>query len=247
MVYASGTPLYRAYGAKDQRMIALLMRAGARIDAVTPGLFRDVEMSRRLLAGEIVPDRELDAWAGETLAEQLLWGAACGGSPQIVRMCLSQIDWPREDRRWYTILEQPLRTWNPGQAVTTNPLHADYLTCFAAVLERADPNVIGRFGRTLLHSVGGNAARMAPSEGLAFATRLLEAGARTDVRDETLRSTPLGWACRWGHIALVQLLLDRGAPAQELDAEPWATPLAWATRYGHRQIEELLRSRPSLA
>ena len=65
---------------------------------------------------------------------------------------------------------------------------------------------------------------------------------RSRKRDQLLKSTPLGWACRWGRPALVQLYLSRGADAVEPDAEPWATPLAWATKGGHREIIELLRA-----
>ena len=57
-----------------------------------------------------------------------------------------------------------------------------------------------------------------------------------------LKSTPLGWACRWGRIGLVQLYLDRGADTLEPDADPWATPLAWAMKGGHAAIAELLRA-----
>jgi hypothetical protein len=32
---------------------------------------------------------------------------------------------------------------------------------------------------------------------LGFATASLDAGARLDVRDNLLKSTRLGWACRW--------------------------------------------------
>ena len=51
-----------------------------------------------------------------------------------------------------------------------------------------------------------------------------------DVRDDLLRSTPLGWACRWGREPLVELLIERGAPVEEVDAEAWATPRAWARK-----------------
>ncbi|HVG54490.1 MAG TPA: hypothetical protein VM846_08685, partial [Vicinamibacterales bacterium] len=64
----------------------------------------------------------------------------------------------------------------------------------------------------------------------------LDAGAHTDVRDEFLKSTPLGWACRWGRTGLVTLLLARGADPIESEAEPWATPLAWAERRHHAGI-----------
>ena len=57
-----------------------------------------------------------------------------------------------------------------------------------------------------------------------------------------LKSTPLGWACRWGHIELVQLLLDRGADPREVEAEPWATPHAWARRIGRTDILSVLDS-----
>ena len=60
-----------------------------------------------------------------------------------------------------------------------------------------------------------------------FATRLLE-------------STPLGWACRWGRVELVELLLARGADPVEADAKPWATPRAWAERMHRPEILELL-------
>ena len=74
------------------------------------------------------------------------------------------------------------------------------------------------------------------------ATMLLDAGVSLTVRDPLLKSTPLGWACRWGRIELVRLYLERGADPVESNAEPWATPLAWATKRGHHEIIELLRS-----
>ena len=77
--------------------------------------------------------------------------------------------------------------------------------------------------------------------GVALATMLLDAGARTDIRDEFLKSTPLGWACRWERVALVKLLLARGADPIEPEAEPWATPLAWAERLQHMEIAAILR------
>ena len=47
--------------------------------------------------------------------------------------------------------------------------------------------------------------------GVQLATILLDAGARLDVRDDLLKSTPLGWACRWGRVEMVKLFLARGA------------------------------------
>jgi len=69
---------------------------------------------------------------------------------------------------------------------------------------------------------------------------MLDAGARLDIRDEWFKSTPLGWACRYGRVELVKLYLVRGADPVEADAEPWATPRAWAKRKGHAAVLELL-------
>ena len=85
-------------------------------------------------------------------------------------------------------------------------------------------------------------------EALAFAVALLDAGARTDVRDDLLKSTPLGWACRWGRAPIVEELLRRGVDPLEPEAESWATPRAWAEKMGHREIVAMLeRSRKLLS
>jgi ankyrin repeat protein len=76
---------------------------------------------------------------------------------------------------------------------------------------------------------------------LIRATLLLDAGASLENRDPLLKSTPLGWACRWGRRALVELYLSRGADVAECDAEAWARPLAWAEKGGQGEIAELLR------
>lgn len=239
-VYASGTPLFQAYAAADAKMLALLMRHGATPDAPTAGLFRDVELAQRMLDGSVEVKHDRDAWAGQAIAEQLLWGAACGGSPAIVRMALARVDWPRDDRRWFHILEQPPHFWSYKSQRPAD--RNDYLECFRLVLARSDANLVGRYGRTMLHVIAS--ARMAGSaeERVSFARELLDAGARVDVRDEILRSTPLGWACRWGRIELVRLFLDRGASRDESATEPWARPIAWARRMGHTRIVELLTS-----
>ena len=107
------------------------------------------------------------------------------------------------------------------------------------ILERSGGNLPGPFGRTLLHDIAGSWPRSAPmgaEEQLAFATMLIDKGARLDARDDLLKSTPLGWACRWGQIELVKLLLSRGADPVEPDAEPWATPRAWAEKMHHKDV-----------
>lgn len=215
-----------------------LANHGGVAGATTAGLYRQTELARKMLAGEAGFSLAEDTSAGQTAAEQLLWGAACGGAPDIVRMALEHIDWPRDDSRWYSILEQPLRLWSHG----FNPPRdrGVYLVCFRQVLERCDPNVRGRLGRTMLHEVAGMRDHATAAEQVAFATALLDAGARTDVRDELLQSTPLGWACRRGRIGLVKLFLQRGADPVEADAAPAFTPRAWATKMGHAAVAAAL-------
>jgi ankyrin repeat protein len=242
-VHASGTPVYQAYGRRDWPMVELLERHGGLGNATVAGLYRQTELAKQLLASG-TGDRVRDGmFAGKPLAEELLWAAACGGDPEIVQMALERVDWPRDDPRWFTTLEQPLRIWNHGSGHWAN--HAwdrgTYLTCFRRVLERCDANIRGRFGLTILQSVAGSREHVTPEERVAFAAMLLDAGARLDVRDDLLKSTPLGWACRWGRIELVKLLLERGADPVEADADPWATPRAWAEKMGHDAVLSLLR------
>ena len=243
-VYASGDPVFQAYSQGDAEMVRLLESYGGVPRATTAGLYRQTELARRMLAGEA--KYGMDGVGGDTLAEQLLWGSACGGDPAIVRMALERVDWPRDDRRWFHMLEQPLRIWTHGP-VGAEWDRGTYLECFRLVLERADPNVVGRveeevpFGLTLLHTVTGAREHVTPDERVAFATMLLDAGARLDVRDQLLKSTPLGWACRWGRVELVKLFLARGADPVEPGAEPWARPLAWAEKMGHAEIAAIVK------
>jgi len=69
-----------------------------------------------------------------------------------------------------------------------------------------------RFGAALLHEIVMMGDHVTPEERLAFAAAALDAGARMDPRDDLLKSTPLGWACRWGQRELVQLCSWIGAP-----------------------------------
>jgi hypothetical protein len=45
---------------------------------------------------------------------------------------------------------------------------------------------------------------------------LLDAGASLTLRDSLLKSTLLGWACRWKRIEVVRRHLERGADAAEI-------------------------------
>ena len=242
-IEASGDPIFWAFSEGDDRMVALLERYGGIPTAASAGLFRKPDLARRMISGE-APYR-IDGAAGASLGEQLLWGSACGGDPEILRLALERVDWQRDDPRWFNMLEQTLRHWAFGSATEGWDKHT-YLVCFRMLLDRCDPNLRGRptddqqFGLTTLHNIVAR-GDMAPGERVAYATAILEAGARLDMRDHLLESTPLGWACRWGHRPLVELFLDRGADPIEADAEGWATPAAWAARMNHTEILELLQ------
>jgi hypothetical protein len=223
-------------------MIELLMRHGGIPFATTPGHHREADLARRMLSGQARYRLEDGGFAGHTLHEQLLWGAACGGDVEIVRMALEGIGWPRDDPRWHRMLEQPLRIWNHGPGYWHNESfpRGTYVDCFRLILERSGGNPPGRFGQTMLHQVAGSREHVKPEERVAFATMLLDAGAPLDARDDLLKSTPMGWACRWGRVELVKLMLERGADPVEAGAEPWATPRAWAEKMGHKEVMALL-------
>jgi ankyrin repeat protein len=73
------------------------------------------------------------------------------------------------------------------------------------------------------------------------AALFLDHGAELHARDEDICSTPLGWAAKFGKLAMVEFLLQRGAKPNLPDDSPWATPLAWARRRGHAEIAEVLK------
>jgi len=224
-VYASGWPIDHAYRRGDEPMKRLLLARGARPQPWTIAMAHDAGEARRML----------EADASEELARELAWSAACNGCPAIVEMALPRLNWAADDPRWHWVLIQPIRSMGDRAG------DQDFFACMTALLKRGiDPNVARR-GETALHYA---AARANPTEAqrVRFAAMLLDGGARLDLRDDLLRSTPLGWACRWGRTELVRLLIARGAPVDEPDAEAWATPLAWAAKMGHAEIAGLLRA-----
>ena len=239
-VDSSGSPVYSAYSHRQWEMVELLRQHGGVVGADTAAIYRQTDLARQMLADDsrgMLPEGTVSP--GRTLAEDLLDFAASGGDPEIVRMALERIDWPRQDPRWFWFLARPLDFWNhiPWLYAGNPELDRDtYIVCFRLVLERCDPNVIGRFGRTVLHEVAAMGDHVTEEEAAAFARALLEAGARWDVRDEILKSTPLGWACRWGRAEVARVLLERGADPVEADAEPWARPRAWAEKMGHAGV-----------
>ena len=231
-VYAAGSVLFRAYQQRDWPFVKLLERHGGMLDAANAGYLRQTEVAKQLFAAEATGGlREGAVPKDRTLAETLLWSAAGGGDPEIVRMSLERIDWPRDDPRWH---------WPLWQALTSEGGLEPGLECYRLILDRANPD-ISKFGRTLLHDAVGSGKRLKVTDRLPYVNLLLDAGARTDLRDELLQSTALGWACRWGRVELVKLLLERGADPEEASAESWARPKAWATKMGQEAVLRLLQ------
>jgi ankyrin repeat protein len=239
-VDSSGSAVYSAYSHKQPDMVELLRRHGGVVSADIAAIYRQTDLARQMLADEArgaLPTGIVSP--GKPVAEELLRFGASGGDPEIVRMALERIDWPRDDPRWFGCLTEPLYFWHHIPWLYAGNREFDrrtYLPCFRLILQRCDPNLIGGFGPTVLHEVAAMPGHVTEEESAAFARDLLDAGARTDVRDDILRSTPLGWACRWGRTRVVEVMLGQGADPIEADAEPWARPRAWAEKMGHAGV-----------
>jgi ankyrin repeat protein len=236
-VWTAGTPMFAAYGSPrrpaDPAMVALLEQHGGWINAEFAGYLRLPDIARRMLDGELDPNPGGGPPSGQPVAEQLLWSGASGSCPPIVRMALERIDWLPDDPRWFWHLWRPL----PCNRHSSDQERADCRDTFRLILARCSPQLRAEgTGQTMLHEVIARDYGV----GVSLATMLLDAGARLDVRDEILKSTPLGWACRWGRLNLVKLLLARGADPAEKDAEPWATPRAWAMKMKRPLVLALL-------
>jgi ankyrin repeat protein len=225
-VYASGWPLNNAWNHEDDRVKKLLLERGAKRRPYMVAETCDVEEARRLLAQA----------PSEEVVRELAWSAADHGCPEIVAMALPHLDWPPQDPRWHWILIQPIR--GAGEDSAQNEGHFRSLEMI--LLHGVDANV-GRRHATTLHFVAGRQSELSGADRARFAAMLIDHGAQLDIRDDLLQSTPLGWACRWGHKELVELLIQRGAPVREKDAEAWATPKAWAQKMGHVEIQAVLK------
>jgi ankyrin repeat protein len=244
-VDSSGSAVHSAYSHKQWEMVELLRRHGGVVSADTAAIYRQTDLARRMLVDEargVLPKGIVSS--GKPVAEELLHFGASGGDPEIVRMALERIDWARDDPRWFRPLMEPLYFWHHIPWLYAGNRELDrgtYLPCFRLILEQCNPNLIGSFGRTVLHEVAAMGEHITEEEGAAFASALLDAGARMDVRDDILKSTPLGWACRWGRAGVAKAMLERGADAVEADTELWARPGAWAEKMGHAGIITILR------
>jgi ankyrin repeat protein len=245
-VDSSGSSVYSAYSHKQWDMVDLLRRHGGLVSADVATIYRQTDLARQMLDDEARGTLANGIVSpGKRVAEELLHVGAGGGDPEIVRMALEQIDWPSNDARWFRPLNEPLSFWHHIPWLYAGNREFDrntYLTCFRLILARCDANLLGSFGRTALHEVAAMGEHVKEEEAAAFAAALMDAGAKTAVRDDILKSTPLGWACRWGRAGVAAVLLEHGADAVEADAEPWARPRSWAQKMGHGEVLAVLNA-----
>ena len=153
-------------------------------------------------------------------------------------MALPRMTLAKDDPRWHWVLMQPPRGASGDPAANEG-----HFRCLELLLTYGVDANVGRKGATVLHFYAARGGLDEASR-VRFAEILLDHGARTDLRDDILKSTPLGWACRWGRLEMAALLLKRGALVEESNAELWATPIAWARKMGHSQILQLLEGNP---
>jgi ankyrin repeat protein len=227
-VYASGWPLGNAWNHPDPSVKNLLLERGAMPQPYMVSAMHNVEEAKRLLAGNPT----------EHVVSELAWSAADHGCPEIVELAIPHLDWPLEDSRWHWMLIQPIRGVDEDSARNEGRFRS-----MAALLRHGVNPSIARMGATALHfAAARHSWGLSGADSARFAAMLIDHGASLSQRDDLLKSTPLGWACRWGQIELVELLLSRGAPAHEPDAEPWATPIAWAKKMNHSAITALLEA-----
>lgn len=226
-VYASGWPLRNAWNHEDDSVKRLLLERGARRQPYMVSESHDTVEAKRLL----------QANSGEELAQELAWSAADQGCPEIVELALPYLNWASRDPRWHWVLIQPIR----GAGADSSRNEGHFGSMAALLRHGVDPDV-SRFGQTALHFAAARRGDLSGKDRARFASMLIDYGANLNLRDDLLRSTPLGWACRWGHIDLVKMLIGRGASVRESDAEPWAKPIAWARKMNHKAIISLLES-----
>lgn len=219
-VYASGWPLRNAWNHKEGRLKQLLLERGAKPQPYMVAEAHDVAQAKRMLSQD----------PSEDVVQELAWSAADHGCAEIVELALPLLHWPPSDPRWHWILMQPIRGAGPD-----HESNHGFIAAMAALLKHGvDPN-ISRYGQTILHFAAANHG-VGEADRAQFAEMLIDAGARLDLRDDLLKSTPLAWASRWGRLELVKALIRRGASIEEPDAEPWATPRAWARKMKREDV-----------
>ena len=237
-VDSSGSSVYSAYSHKQWDMVELLRRHGGVVSADTAAIYRQTDLARQMLADEArgAPD---GSFTGKPVAEELLRlrgerrrsgdRAHGSGTYRLAARRLAVV--PDADGAAH-----PSGTTFPGcMREIASSIARTYLSCFRLILERCDPNLIGGFGRTVLHEVAAMGEHVTEEEAAAFATALLDAGARMDVRDEILKSTPLGWACRWGRASVAKAAAGAGRRSGGSGCRAMGAPTRVGGKDGTRQ------------
>lgn len=182
---------------------------------------------------------------------RLLWSALCAGNETVLEHELTYGEPVPQDQQ-FNLFEQAVRGWRLGNLKITNE-GWDRRSCVRNLQRLIDAGFdpaqrnhrSGRADFTILHHLAARACNPSiyghtDEEVVEFARILIDGGAEIEAVESQLQSTPLGWAARYGQIALCRFLLSRGADVNGGDAE-WARPLAWAQRYGHVELAEILK------
>ena len=225
-VYASGWPLGHAWNHEGGQLKQLLLDRGAKKQPYMMAATHDVEGARQLLSHD----------PSDEVVNELTWAACDHGCPEILELTLPHIKRPLNDHGWHWVIIQPIRGAGGNSAANSK-----HFRCMDLLLRHGvDPNV-ARMGQVALHFAAAYNGPVSDADRARFAIMLIDRGAKLDVRDDLLKSTPLGWACRWGRTKLAETLLAHGAALDEADAEPWATPKAWAGKKQHAEILKVLQ------
>ena len=244
-VYASGNAVCWAYQYGHKRVADLMFQHGAVADLLSYCLTNNLPAIAEILHRDASERKEM------------LWSAILAGNIDVVTMGLR--DNPQyDDAKWFNLLEQSVRGWRLGDLKINNEGfdRHNYITILDMLLEYGiDPNLRNprdeRFNFTILHHLAGKSCNSrtyghTAEEVIELARMLLKHGADINAMEDKLKSTPLGWAARFGQKQLAEFLLDCGADPNLADA-PWATPLAWAEKGGHTGIAEILRKHGATA
>jgi Ankyrin repeats (many copies) len=124
----------------------------------------------------------------EELALELAWSAADHGCPEIVELALPYLNWAPGDSRWHWVLIQPIR----GAGVDSSQNEGHFRSMAVLLEYGVDPNV-SRFGQTVLHFAAARRSDLPGKDRARFASMLIDYGANLSLRDDLLKSTPLGW------------------------------------------------------
>ncbi|MCZ6679277.1 MAG: sigma-70 family RNA polymerase sigma factor, partial [Candidatus Poribacteria bacterium] len=238
-VYASGNAVCWAYQYGHKRIADLMFQYGAVADALSYCLTNNLAALSERLHGD----------ASER--DGLLWSAILAGNTGIVGQVLRENP-QYDDAKGFDLLAQAVRGWRLGNLKINNDGfdRRDYITILEMLLSHGvNPNLRNprdeRFNFTILHHLAGKSCNPVTyghtaEEVVEFAGLLLDHGADINATERKLKSTPLGWAARFGQKKLAAFLLERGADANLADA-PWARPLAWAEKKGQTEIAGILR------